>query len=148
MAVKKHSSLDRVLGRLDTLDSVNLANLVQRLARERGVLEGTLDAMASDRLADRVAPHGRVGRAYLGVSVFPTRVPESLREKAGAARGLVVVGLDEAAPAARDGRAPAPLSSSRLSVAKSGRSSGCRMSTTGRPRRSSAPPYPRHFTSA
>ncbi len=39
MAGKKHSSLDRVLGRLDTLDSVNLANLVQRLARERGVFE-------------------------------------------------------------------------------------------------------------
>lgn len=36
---KKHSSLDRVLGRLDTLDSVNLANLVQRLARERGLFE-------------------------------------------------------------------------------------------------------------
>ena len=39
MAGKKNSSLDRVLGRLDTLDSVNLANLVQRLARERGVFE-------------------------------------------------------------------------------------------------------------
>ena len=39
MAAKKNSSLDRVLGRLDTLDSVNLANLVQRLARERGLLE-------------------------------------------------------------------------------------------------------------
>jgi two-component system, sporulation sensor kinase E len=39
VAGKKHSSLDRVLGRLDTLDSVNLANLVQRLARERGVFE-------------------------------------------------------------------------------------------------------------
>ncbi len=39
MAAKKSSSLDRVLGRLDTLDSVNLANLVQRLARERGVFE-------------------------------------------------------------------------------------------------------------
>jgi two-component system, sporulation sensor kinase E len=39
MAVKKHSSLDRVLGRLDTLDSVNLTNLVQRLARERGLFE-------------------------------------------------------------------------------------------------------------
>ena len=39
MAVKKHSSLDRVLGRVDTLDSVNLANLVQRLARERGLFE-------------------------------------------------------------------------------------------------------------
>jgi len=35
MAVKKNSSLDRVLGRIDTLDSVSLANLVQRLARER-----------------------------------------------------------------------------------------------------------------
>ncbi len=39
MAGKKTSSLDRVLGRLDTLDSVNLANLVQRLARERGLFE-------------------------------------------------------------------------------------------------------------
>jgi two-component system, sporulation sensor kinase E len=39
MAGKKNFSLDRVLGRLDTLDSVNLANLVQRLARERGLFE-------------------------------------------------------------------------------------------------------------
>lgn len=39
MGGKKNSSLDRVLGRLDTLDSVNLANLVQRLARERGLFE-------------------------------------------------------------------------------------------------------------
>jgi PAS domain S-box-containing protein len=39
MAVKKNTSLDRVLGRLDTLDSVNLANLVQRLARERALFE-------------------------------------------------------------------------------------------------------------
>ena len=39
MAGRKHSSLDRVLGRLDTLDSVNLSNLVQRLARERGLFE-------------------------------------------------------------------------------------------------------------
>jgi len=39
MAGKKTSSLDRLLGRLDTLDSVNLANLVQRLARERGLFE-------------------------------------------------------------------------------------------------------------
>jgi PAS domain S-box-containing protein len=39
MSVKKNTSLDRVLGRLDTLDSVNLANLVQRLARARGLFE-------------------------------------------------------------------------------------------------------------
>lgn len=39
MAVKKNTSLDRVLGRLDTLDAVNLTNLVQRLARERALFE-------------------------------------------------------------------------------------------------------------
>lgn len=45
MPPKKISSLDRVLGRLDTLDSVNLANLVQRLARERGVFEDIFNAL-------------------------------------------------------------------------------------------------------
>jgi two-component system, sporulation sensor kinase E len=39
MPGKKSTSLDRVLGRLDTLDAVNLANLVQRLARERALFE-------------------------------------------------------------------------------------------------------------
>jgi two-component system, sporulation sensor kinase E len=39
MSGKKHTSLDRVLGRLDTLDPGNLANLVQRLARERALFE-------------------------------------------------------------------------------------------------------------
>ena len=39
MAGKKNTSLDRVLGRLDTLDSVNLTNLVQRLVRERSLFE-------------------------------------------------------------------------------------------------------------
>ncbi|MBI5381956.1 MAG: PAS domain-containing protein [Opitutae bacterium] len=45
MAPKRHPSLDRVLGRLDTLDSVNLANLVQRLARERGLFEDIFNAL-------------------------------------------------------------------------------------------------------
>ncbi len=39
MPGKKHTSLDRVLGRLDTLDPVNLANLVQKLAKERALFE-------------------------------------------------------------------------------------------------------------
>ncbi len=39
MAGKKLTSLDRVLGRLDTLDPVNLANLVQKLAKERAFFE-------------------------------------------------------------------------------------------------------------
>ena len=45
MPAKKNTSLDRVLGRLDTLDSVNLANLVQRLARERGLFEDIFNTL-------------------------------------------------------------------------------------------------------
>jgi two-component system, sporulation sensor kinase E len=45
MPPKKHSSLDRVLGRLDSLDAVNLTNLVQRLARERGVFEDIFNTL-------------------------------------------------------------------------------------------------------
>ena len=39
MAEKRYTSLDRVLGRLDSLDQVNLTNLVQRLAKERALFE-------------------------------------------------------------------------------------------------------------
>ncbi len=45
MAGKKHSSLDRVLGRIDTLDTINLTNLVQRLARERGLFENIFNTL-------------------------------------------------------------------------------------------------------
>jgi two-component system, sporulation sensor kinase E len=45
MAVKKNSSLDKVLGRLDQLDEVNLHNLVQRLARERALLESVFNTL-------------------------------------------------------------------------------------------------------
>src|SRR5204863_8319808 len=50
---KKHSSLDRVLGRLDTLDSVNLANLVQGLGRERGVFEEIFNTLQAGILVVR-----------------------------------------------------------------------------------------------
>jgi PAS domain S-box-containing protein len=53
VAAKKTSSLDRVLGRLDTLDSVNLANLVQRLARERGVFEEIFNTLQEGILVVR-----------------------------------------------------------------------------------------------
>jgi two-component system, sporulation sensor kinase E len=53
MAGKKHSSLERVLGRLDTLDSVNLANLVQRLARERAVFEEIFNTLQEGVLVIR-----------------------------------------------------------------------------------------------
>ena len=45
MAGKKHSSLDKVLGRLDQLDQANLQNLVQRLARERSLLEAVFNTL-------------------------------------------------------------------------------------------------------
>lgn len=45
MAGKKNTSLDRVLGRLDSLDPANLANLVQRLARERALLENVFNIL-------------------------------------------------------------------------------------------------------
>lgn len=53
MAVKKHTSLDRVLGRLDTLDAVNLANLVQRLARERALFEEIFNTLQEGILVIR-----------------------------------------------------------------------------------------------
>jgi two-component system, sporulation sensor kinase E len=45
MAGKKLSSLDKVLGRLDRLDGANLHNLVQRLVRERAMLEAVFNTL-------------------------------------------------------------------------------------------------------
>ena len=42
---KRSSPLDKVLGRLDDLDSVNLTVLIQRLARERRLLETVFDSI-------------------------------------------------------------------------------------------------------
>lgn len=45
MSVTKHSTLDKVLGRLDQLDHANLQALVQRLARERTLLESVFNTL-------------------------------------------------------------------------------------------------------
>lgn len=45
MAGKKHSTLDKVLGRLDQLDHTSLQSLVQRLARERTMLESVFNTL-------------------------------------------------------------------------------------------------------
>jgi PAS domain S-box-containing protein len=45
MPGKKNSSLDKVLGRLDQLDPANLHNLIQRLARERTLLESVFNTL-------------------------------------------------------------------------------------------------------
>ena len=70
MAGKKNTSLDRVLGRLDSLDSANLANLVQRLARERSLFENVFNILQegvlvidADGVIDYVnaSAHGLIG---------------------------------------------------------------------------------------
>ena len=58
MPPKKHTSLDRVLGRLDSLDSVNLTNLVQRLARERGLFEDIFNTLQEGVLV--ITPDGEI----------------------------------------------------------------------------------------
>jgi PAS domain S-box-containing protein len=61
MAGKKNNSLDRVLGRLDVLDSVSLANLVQRLARERGLFEEIFNTLQEGLLV--ITPEGVIDYA-------------------------------------------------------------------------------------
>ena len=103
MAGKKHSSLDRVLGRLDTLDSVNLANLVQRLARERGVFEEIFNTLQegvlviSDDGAIECANHAAGRLVGLGEDV------------AGQTLWRLVPGLRNSLGAALDGDGAAPV---------------------------------------
>ncbi len=61
MPGKKNSSLDRVLGRVEALDSVNLANLVQRLARERGLFEDIFNTLQEGVLL--ITTDGRIDYA-------------------------------------------------------------------------------------
>lgn len=61
MAGKKNTSLDRVLGRLDSLDPASMASLVQRLARERGFFEGVFDVLQEGVLV--IAADGEIDYA-------------------------------------------------------------------------------------
>lgn len=103
MAGKKTSSLDRVLGRLDTLDSVNLANLVQRLARERGVFEEIFNTLQEGVLVIRddgaieYANHAAGRLVGLGEDV------------AGQTLWRLVPGLRNSLGAALDGDGAAPV---------------------------------------
>lgn len=69
---KKESSLDRALGRIDTLDPVNLTNLAQKLARERSFLEKIFNTALEGILV--VDEHGVVdyanesGRRMIGLN--------------------------------------------------------------------------------
>ncbi len=68
MADKIHSSMDKVLGRLDQLDAANLHNLVQRLARQRALLETVFNTLQEGVLvidADGVIDYANEAAAKL-----------------------------------------------------------------------------------
>jgi S1-C subfamily serine protease len=55
------------------------------------------------RVADQIAQHGRVPHGYLGVGVFPARLPKPLRDQLGQRGALAVVGVSDSGPAATAG---------------------------------------------
>lgn len=104
MAGKKHSSLDRVLGRLDTLDSVNLANLVQRLARERSLFEAVFNTIHEGILvinAEGVIEYANDAATQL--------IGLREGELAGATLWRLVPGLRASLEASLDDRAAVPV---------------------------------------
>ncbi len=98
MDAKKTSSLDRVLGRLDTLDSVSLTNLVQRLARERGLFENIFNT-----LQEGVLVIGTDGRIDYGNAAARRLVGLGDGELAGETLWRLVPGLHASLGAALDG---------------------------------------------
>ena len=76
MSGKKNSSLDRVLGRLDTLDTVSLANLVQRLARERRLFEEIFNTLQEGVLV--ISADGRIEYANASAQRLVGLGPEAL----------------------------------------------------------------------
>lgn len=102
MAAKKNTSLDRVLGRLDSLDPTNLTNLVQRLARERSLFENVFNTLQEGILVidangvieyANAAAHRLIG---LAVDDLPGKI---LWRLVPGLRPSVETSLDDAAPA-------------------------------------------------
>lgn len=104
MAGKKHTSLDRVLGRLDTLDAVNLTNLVQRLARERGLFEDIFNI-----LQEGVLVIGGDGEIEYANSAAHRLIGLGDDELAGETLWRLVPGLRSSLGGALDEEGPAAL---------------------------------------
>jgi serine protease DegQ len=69
----------------------------------RGV-DLAIPAVTLRRVVDELRQHGGVRRGYLGVGLYPVRLPASLASLAGGrARGAVVASLDDGGPAATGG---------------------------------------------
>lgn len=86
MSIRKPSSLDKVLGKLDQLDEPSLHNLVQRLARERAMLDSVFNTLQEGVLvinADGVIDYANDAAVRL----------TGLSESAGATLWRLVPGL-------------------------------------------------------
>jgi S1-C subfamily serine protease len=55
------------------------------------------------RVVNTLKEHGGVRRGYLGVGAYPVRLPQHLRERAGADTGLIFLSVDPDGPAHRAG---------------------------------------------
>lgn len=55
------------------------------------------------RVAADLQAHGRIKRGYLGVSTQQVRLPDDVRESLGQKRGLLIVSVEPASPAAQAG---------------------------------------------
>ena len=76
MPLHRTSPLDKVLGRLDDLDSVNLTILVQRLARERRLLETVFNAIKEGVLV--VTPSGLIEYSNMAAQHLLGLKPEDI----------------------------------------------------------------------
>jgi S1-C subfamily serine protease len=55
------------------------------------------------RVAEQVLAHGRVRRGFLGIGSYPVTLPQALAESEGQRSGLMLVSVQEGAPAAAAG---------------------------------------------
>jgi PAS domain S-box-containing protein len=97
---KKLSGLESVLGRLDNLDDVNLQNLVQRLARERHLLEAVFNTIREGILVinrrglieySNAAGHRLLGFAHkdIGTASLWKQVPDLSRTLSLTSEGII-----------------------------------------------------------
>lgn len=95
------SPLDKVLGKLDDLDEVNLSNLVQRLARERKLLETVFDVIRDGILVlDRngiITYSNQQGRRLIGLKQKQGEKVSLIRAAPDLAKSLGLNRLEETA---------------------------------------------------
>lgn len=70
-----------------------------------GVMRGgaTIPTITLRRVVTELLTKGHVGRGYLGVSVYPARLPDALAATLGKSHAVVIVGVERGSPAEAGG---------------------------------------------